>query len=121
MTQRDMLMGMRLKKGWSFIPSWDGSGRLDANIGIGTNSRKGDWWLEGRPFAGPILYQPDMGYSDKEVLLGALATFLALEEHESLEWFQVEDGKPFVDPHDWHFDYRNRQRGIYEWLTRRRA
>lgn len=116
--QGDLLLSLQLKEGW----------RIEVN---GTNylwecslpprdsaTGKQDWRLAGVRFGAPTLYPPDHGYSDDEVLCGVLATFMALEEHECLEWFR-KDGRPVLDPHLMpYFDFVLRRREIFATLLK---
>src|SRR5262245_28909938 len=106
--QADMLLAVELKDGWLIEPRGENY-VWECSLPPRDSSRNRYWYLAGSRFGAPTLFTPDAGHTDTEVLLGALATFMALEEHECMEWFK-RDGKPVVDAHEnsgkWDFTLR---------------
>lgn len=117
MTQAEMLLGVELKKGWQ-LDVYGNTFRWECSLEPRESSYGSghEWRLRGKRFGAPMALQPDEGWLDNEVLSDMLATFLALEEHESFEWFKV-GGRPFIDPHHHaEFNYRSRKSEWYERL-----
>jgi hypothetical protein len=122
--QAEMLLAVELKNGWRIDENGE-SYRWECSLPPRESSDGRAWRLAGKRFGAPTLIPPDARYTDDQVLCGALATFMALEEHECLEWFRV-NGKPLVDPHDeWSvragtWDFQVRRTEIYEQLRKGR-